>query len=288
MVQSTFYMSDIIEKTGLPADDIALIRHSFGHKNFAKVWNAGREYFEEYQRIQVEDYFNGKHYVFAFVGDKGTTARLIGIYKVLGAKPLKASYVSKEYWVKFKCVHNENDYYFELEPLTILPDLQGRLVIDYLSVRNPVHSNWDTISKKPVVSISSNVFPGYENINWSYSELEDFVNHEIWHEELVYALSRVNGVYLIVDQYDYKQYIGSAFGEEGIWGRWKEYVKTGGTGGNAELKAIMNKNPKRKYGLKFCILEVIPKSGDKAADKNRAEKMEVLYKKKLLPQLNLN
>jgi hypothetical protein len=123
MVQSTFCMGDVISKSGLSSDDfddIAFIRHSFGHKNFAQVWKAGRAFFEEYQRIQVEDYFNGKHYVFAFVGDKGTTARLIGIYKVLGAKPMKASYVSKEYWEKFKYIHNENDYYFNLEPLNIL------------------------------------------------------------------------------------------------------------------------------------------------------------------------
>ena len=289
-MQSTLNMGDIIEKSGLPKDNIAFIRHSLGHKNFSDVWKDGNiDFFEEYQKIQPEHYFHDRKYIFAFRSDKKTTARFIGVYEVVGCKPFKKSYVSKEYWKKFGYIHNsKKDYYFDLRKLDILEDMRGRLVIDYVSGINPVHVNWNAISKKAVISISSVEFPGYENVIWDYNQLKEYVNNPEWYEDIVSALSRVNGVYLIVDKTDYKQYIGSAYGKEGIWGRWSSYVKSEGTGGNEELKKIMEQDPERKNNFQFSILSVMPRIGDEKEDKKRALDLERLYKKKLLPQLNLN
>lgn len=266
------------------------IANSLSHKNFAEVWNDGNtDFFEEYQRIQAEDYFHNKKYIFSFRSDKKNTARFVGVYEVVGCKPLKKTDVSKEYWEKHGHIHNlKTDYYFDLKKLNILEDLRERLVIDYVSGTNPVHVNWNAISKKAVISISGVSFPGYENIVWDFKQLSEYVNNPEWYDDIVSALSSVNGVYLIVDKTDYKQYIGSAYGEEGIWGRWKNYVKSNGTGGNEELKKIMEKDPKRKYNFQFSILSTIPRSGTSATDKQRALDLEKLYKKKLLPQLNLN
>jgi hypothetical protein len=47
-------------------------------------------------------------------------------------------------------------------------------------------------------------------------------------------LSTVKGIYLITDNNN-KLYVGSAYGVEGIWGRWKEYVNTNGHGNNIAL-----------------------------------------------------
>lgn len=289
-MQSTLNMGDIIEKTGLPKDDIVFVRHSLNDKNLKNVWRKGNVGFlEEYQKIQRKGYFHNKKYVFSFISDKKTTARFIGVYKVVGCKPIKKSYVSKEYWNKFSDIHNlKEDYFFELVKLDILEDLQNRLVIEYVSGTNPINVNWNTISMKAVISISSMAFPGYENVIWNYSQLETYVKNPEWYEDIVSALSRVNGVYLIVDKKDSKQYIGSAYNEEGIWGRWRDYVKSEGTGDNVELKKIIEKDPSRKYYFQFSILSVIPHSGNMEADSKRARDMEILFKKKLLPQLNLN
>ena len=67
----------------------------------------------------------------------------------------------------------------------------------------------------------------------------------------VKALSSVNGVYLIKDQKSGKLYIGSAYGDKGIYGRWSAYAKNG-HGGNQELMGLDPDN------FKFSILEIVP------------------------------
>ena len=185
------------------------------------------------------------------------------------------------------------DYYYNLEKLDILGDLQDRIVIDYGGTKNIVHVKWDTIAKKPVVSISSRAFEGYENIIWSFSDLEKYIGHEDIYSDLYLALSMVNGVYLIIDTIDYSQYIGSAYGEDGIWGRWKKYLSTNGTGGNKKLKEHLNKHPGRFRKFQFTILETLPRTGSDANDRNLAQKREAWYKRKFMTRnsekgLNLN
>lgn len=44
-------------------------------------------------------------------------------------------------------------------------------------------------------------------------------------------------MYLITDSSNGKKYVGSATGENMIWGRWKDYIANG-NGGNIELKSF--------------------------------------------------
>ena len=44
------------------------------------------------------------------------------------------------------------------------------------------------------------------------------------------------GVYLLTCPKTKEQYVGSATGDAGFWGRWQEYVQTG-HGGNVALKS---------------------------------------------------
>lgn len=75
-------------------------------------------------------------------------------------------------------------------------------------------------------------FPGYENINLSFEELESLARtgRADWRT----ALENVKGIYLITDTSSDRLYVGSAYGEHGIWSRWADYLKTG-HGGNVEL-----------------------------------------------------
>ena len=49
----TFKLSDVIDKTDIDHENIALIRHTKSHDNFRRVWDAGIDCFEVYQRIQL-------------------------------------------------------------------------------------------------------------------------------------------------------------------------------------------------------------------------------------------
>ncbi len=62
------------------------------------------------------------------------------------------------------------------------------------------------------------------------------------------ALSQWRGIYLITDQGDAKQYVGSAYGTENILQRWTEYARTG-HGGN---KLLRDRDPEN---FRFAILQ---------------------------------
>lgn len=51
-MDKSLHLTDIIEKTGLPKSEVAAVRHSLNHENARRAWDAGFEYFEEYQRHQ--------------------------------------------------------------------------------------------------------------------------------------------------------------------------------------------------------------------------------------------
>ncbi len=100
-------------------------------------------------------------------------------------------------------------------------------------------------------------FPGYSNIDHSYEVLE-----KLWQEskpDWLAALTHCQGVYLITDTKTGLRYVGSAYGEEGIWSRWGDYFRTGGHGNNKLIKKLLNNKTKvrdyaRKY-FKFSLLE---------------------------------
>jgi len=80
-------------------------------------------------------------------------------------------------------------------------------------------------------------FPGYANINHRYAILE-----KLWQDskpDWVAALMHCQGVYLITDLKTGLRYVGSAYGEEGIWSRWNNYFRTGGHGNNKLLKKLL-------------------------------------------------
>lgn len=51
------------------------------------------------------------------------------------------------------------------------------------------------------------------------------------------ALQNQKGVYLLTDKSNGKMYVGSAYGENMILGRWIAYIATG-HGGNVELRKL--------------------------------------------------
>jgi hypothetical protein len=97
-------------------------------------------------------------------------------------------------------------------------------------------------------------FPGYNSVLLSYRMLKTVIreNNPSWRT----ALSNVSGVYLIADTSDGKLYVGSAYGGEGIWQRWKSYTRNG-HGGNKELRElILEKGEHHIKYFQFSLLEV--------------------------------
>ena len=102
-------------------------------------------------------------------------------------------------------------------------------------------------------------FPGFERINDDFGTLEAVFQSE--RADWKAALQSMKGIYVISDRSNGKQYIGSAYGDAGIWSRWACYVGTG-HGWNDELvKLVQTKGPKyAREHFRFAILEVMIKS----------------------------
>ena len=288
-MEHTLYLTDIIEKTSIPRDELVAIRHSLNHANARLAWDSGFEYFEEYQRIQPKNYFKGKRFIFSFVNEPGTAARFLGVYEVERMYPVGEANPMENYPIPES--YSGDDYYFELKKLDVLSDLCRRLVIDWgRGTNNIVHFNWEALSKKPILKIddyNDDVFPGYSNVLWSYSKMARLVGDPIRYKDVYQALSSVNGVYLVVDPIDHKQYIGSASGAEGIYGRWKTYAETQGRGGvgtdegNKRLVEHLKSNPGRYLKLQYSILDTLHRTGNELRDRKAALDLESSYKEKL-------
>ena len=97
-------------------------------------------------------------------------------------------------------------------------------------------------------------FPGFEDIDLSFEELETLVRND--RPDWKAALENVKGIYLINDTRTGKSYVGSAYGDQGIWSRWSAYVASG-HGGNVELRALVT-DPTLDYcraNFRFALLE---------------------------------
>lgn len=101
------------------------------------------------------------------------------------------------------------------------------------------------------------VFPGYENINHDFSVLEMYLKRDKidWKT----ALQNVKGIYLVTDKSNGKSYVGSAYGEYGIWNRWQSYIYSGHAGNDQLYTLIQQKGIEyARQNFKFAILEILP------------------------------
>jgi hypothetical protein len=119
-------------------------------------------------------------------------------------------------------------------------------------------------------------FEDYLEVSLTHDQLRDLYTHEEAHPDWRAHLRAVGGIYLILAEVTGALYLGSASGEEGIWGRWREYARTG-DGGNVKLKHLIEKDHAYPRKLRFSILQILPKT----LARGRMLEHEVRYKHKL-------
>ncbi len=147
--------------------------------------------------------------------------------------------------------------FYKVDHATEWNALVGRLVIRW--AKNARAKGRKAESILPDMSINEILpdtyagedFPGYSNINHRYEILET-----LWNEskpDWVAALTHCQGVYLITDTKSGLRYVGSAYGEDGIWSRWGTYFKTGGHGNNKLLKTLVSKKSTEYVRQNFQI-----------------------------------
>jgi len=104
-------------------------------------------------------------------------------------------------------------------------------------------------------------FCGADAIVHGFSQLEAIFTQS--KSDWKSALENVKGVYLITDTSNGKMYVGSAYGDTGIWSRWSCYIDSG-HGWNEGLKEEIKKHglDYARKNFQFSVLEIFTMKTD--------------------------
>lgn len=268
------YFSDVLKKVGLEPAKVKLIRHALTDKGFKSCYE--KNMVLEYTRQQKNGFSKNYDHWCVFISDKGTLAKLFACYKVGKCVPDTPD-VIPEGFPRPEWFRGENAY-FDLQYVELLKEYEGKLTIDWGNSTRMWHQKGTT--DKSIVSIQADekkVFSGFENLILTYDELKEIIENQTvygaWHT----ALSAVNAIYLIVDRETGKQYVGSAYGKDGLLGRWSCYVRSL-HGNNKLMKELICAYPERYHHFQFSILQILPKT----VTDDEVIQIEGLYKRKLM------
>lgn len=98
-------------------------------------------------------------------------------------------------------------------------------------------------------------FESYDRVELTFTELREVISGH--YSDYYEPLSSVKGIYMIINGNNGKLYVGSAYGDDGIWGRWTTYANTF-HGDNIELKALYDECGEEYFRkFKYIILQVL-------------------------------
>jgi len=128
---------------------------------------------------------------------------------------------------------------------------------------------------KPVIEIHLGLHYQQFTDYFDFKELKEIVTNQ--YSDWKKVLSITKGVYLINDTKTGNLYVGSAYGDDGIWRRWTKYVLTNGHGNNKMLIKLLKVDPTYGCNFRFSISMLLPPTI--ASDESIRKKN--LFKKKL-------
>lgn len=251
---------------------IKLVRHQDKRYDVWELYRTG--HLETYQSYQAGLIFECE-YIVVFLGLEGSRARFVNVYKVNGSRPASEMPVPSNF--PHSDMVKSTDIFYYLETLTGFEDLKDRVVIDW----GKAAINWHQwLSEKEVVEILPKgyvtEFPGYLDFTITFDELVSIINNPEANREWHRMLKAVAGVYLITDTKTGMQYVGSAYGKNGLLGRWSVYAKTF-HGENKQLEKLLGVDNNYAKNFQYTILRTLPKT----LTQREVIAYEVLYKKKL-------
>ena len=204
-----------------------------GENNPLSIWLSGQNNFTKDQNIQTKKNFERK-YILSFCEiNKNGEWLFVGIYKSFGVKEI----------IKDKNTGKELNIY-DTELIEEGKEFIGKLVVGFdLKEESPSAARQryryleSLLDKMEVLELKREKvkveFPGYDKGNISWKDLENVIEDDVW----INVLKNQKAIYLIVDCKTGKQYVGAAYGGDGLLGRWRDYIKTG-HGGNKYLKEL--------------------------------------------------
>lgn len=277
-------MLDLLKMYGFDQSCRAkLVRHQSKKYDIQEL--VRKRWLDAYQQFQTRPIFKGLDCIVSFVGFDGTKATFIGVFDVLGLVP------PEERALPSVCPYKEwleDEYCYRLERRQGFESLENRLVVDW-GLGSRSWSQW--LTDRRVLEIlpegqEIELFKDYLDFTLTHDELQLIISRPDSHREWKARLSAVAGIYLILDTLTGDQYVGSAYGTEGIWGRWAQYAKNG-HGGNEALRKLTEANPAYPGCFTLSILQILPVT----TSRKEVVELEQRFKAKLGTRttgLNLN
>ncbi len=238
---------------------IKLVRHKDRRLDLYNLYRSQRQEFLSYQNKQAKDIFNGVDYIASFIGEEGILSRFIGIYKLVDRQKLA-----------------DDHFEYQMEEVSGFEDLKERVIIKWenaISWHQWIKNEMEVIQIHPGLHYKQ--FTDYFDFILDFRELKEIISNQ--YTDWKKVLSATKGIYLISDTKTGKLYVGSAYGEEGIWGRWSRYVSTNGHGDNKTLKELIETDLNHALNFQFSILMLLPRT----ITADEAIKKEKLFKNKL-------
>jgi hypothetical protein len=258
-------LSDLLRGESIDPDRVQLIRHKDARlkgRSLHDVWRSEPDLFDGYQAIQTKrNAFSVSGILCSFVvTDLGETL-FLAAYDVVDRRPARPQDVDPLTGTHFK-----DDIIHTLQLSPALAEYRERVSIEVW--RDPINyvKRMNKCDPK-ILSVSRHrieePFPGYMTFQREIADLDGVFDS--WK----CRLQEANGVYLLAFK-DGAQYVGSATGKRGFWGRWEQYWKDG-HGGN---KLLQDRD------ARLAEVSILETSGS-AATRQENLRREAVWKAKL-------
>lgn len=270
-VRLTFNM--LLAEASIAPADVRLMRHQHVARDGLTpytLWRDRPSEFERYQSAQRTDrrsYYASRYWAGFVVPPDGSTL-FVGLYEIDGYDPVTAEWVDPLSRATAAQMDRELDIY-RYRRIPEFDHLIGCLKVEWgTGARTWAQKAGSNSGNKPITELLPAFrepdFPGFTAFIGNLGGLPSLPL--TW----IAALSAARGVYLLTCPRTREQYVGSAYGVDGLWGRWQAYVATG-HGGNVALKS---RDPS---DYQVSVLEVAGSS----ATTDEIMAMETLWKAKL-------
>jgi hypothetical protein len=260
--------NDLLQINNVNPADVLVMRHRPTEPSlraqFYRIAMNEPTLFNAYQSShfeRAERQLSQAKYLASFVGQAPGKATFIALCKNTGSRPITLD----EYWSmpenKELRAYGMRGFdgvrasvlWFDLEDTDFYPEWRGRLIVHWGEGGERSWSRWADKNTFPVDAIRESTTVEEPVPNWGELMI-------VWNElkflwpSWQAALSQWRGIYFILDRSDGKGYVGSAYGDENILGRWMTYAYGSGDGGNKKLRG---RDPR---SFVFSILQLVAPS----------------------------
>ena len=235
--------ADLLKIHGYDPSDVRLARHPAGQRSdissritdgidsdtrlsLYTLWRNNKDYddWDRYIRTQLKKTFGSQKYVAHFMGLNSGDTVFTGLYELIDFQVHEVNEDTENPVVVWN--HQKIEEFIQYE---------DRLIISWASTRawSQIAGNTPKLVTALLKTFNEPAFPGFDEFMMMSNERGALP--ETWKS----VLSATKGIYLLVHYNTGNQYIGSAYGEEGFYGRWSNYEdEYSGHGGNKLLRQL--------------------------------------------------